>query len=422
MRIDVTERGAVYDGKTDNTVLLQSLIDALAQNGGGELCFPAGQYLTGSLCLQSHITLHLAAGACLLASHEEALYPFITPEEVEGFTRGTRRGILYAEGATGVTVCGEGTIDGNGAYWWSNEKSDTTRPRTIQFINCNRIRIEGIEIINSPCWTINPICCRNVVISGVSIQNPYESPNTDGINPESCSAVRISDCCVDVGDDCITIKSGLEHDLLQKQYPCENITVTNCTLLHGHGGVVIGSEMSGGVRNVSISNCIFRNTDRGIRIKTRRKRGGCVENVVVNNLIMDGVMAGITFNGYYACGADANDKELFMRKALPVKADTPVMRDMLFSNLIMKNVHAAGIYCLGLPEMPVKNIKFSGLTIETADVTEGEYCVAAPDIEKSFGDGIVLENAEEISIENCTISVCGEPYRFCNTEAIHVNS
>ena len=311
---------------------------------------------------------------------------------------------MYAADEKNITIKGEGIIDGCGDNWWESGKTDTQRPRTIQFINCSRIRIEGISIINSPCWTINPICCTDVAICGISIKNPYKSPNTDGINPESCKNVRISDCCVDVGDDCITIKSGLETDILQKQYPCENITVTNCTLIHGHGGVVIGSEMSGGVRNVTISNCVFQNTDRGIRIKTRRKRGGQVENILVSNLVMDSVMAGITMNAYYHCGASEDDMELFSLNALPITDTTPQMRDMLFSNIIMKNVRAAGIYILGLPEMPVKNIRMTNLDITVSGCTEGGHAVAAYHIEKSFGDGIVIDNGDGICIDNCTVS------------------
>lgn len=404
MRVDISKKNILGDGVTDYTIALQNIIDMLSQNGGGELYFPAGRYLTGSLYIKSNITINLGSGAVLAASGNYELYDVITQNDVSGFTRGTHRGILYAADEKNITIKGEGIIDGCGDNWWESGKTDTQRPRTIQFINCSRIRIEGISIINSPCWTINPICCTDVAICGISIKNPYKSPNTDGINPESCKNVRISDCCVDVGDDCITIKSGLETDILQKQYPCENITVTNCTLIHGHGGVVIGSEMSGGVRNVTISNCVFQNTDRGIRIKTRRKRGGQVENILVSNLVMDSVMAGITMNAYYQCGAKPDDMELFSQEALPVVETTPTMKDMLFSNIIMKNVRAAGIYLLGLPEMPVQNIRMTNLNITVEGCADGEYAVAAYHAEKSFGDGIVLEHAKDIYIDNCFVT------------------
>ena len=404
MRVDISKKNILGDGVTDYTVALQNMIDMLSGNGGGELYFPAGTYLTGSLYIKSNITINLGSGAILAASGNDELYPVITQDEVPGFTRGTRRGILYSIGEENITIKGEGIINGGGKNWWNSGMDDGERPRTVQFIRCSRIRIEGISIINSPCWTINPICCTDVVVSGITIRNPYESPNTDGINPESCKNVRISDCCVDVGDDCITIKSGLETDTLQKQSPCENITVTNCTLIHGHGGVVIGSEMSGGIRNVAISNCVFQNTDRGIRIKTRRKRGGCAENITVSNLIMDSVMAGITVNAYYQCGAKPDDMELFSQEALPAAETTPMMKDMLFSNIIMKNVRAAGIYLLGLPEMPVQNIRMTNLNITVEGCADGEYAVAAHHAEKSFGDGIVLEHAKDTYIDNCFVT------------------
>ena len=421
MRVDVSAKGICADGATDNTKALQDIIDMLADGGGGEMYFSAGRYMTGSLYVKSNITIYLESGATLAASGNYDLYPVITEDEIKGFTRGTHRGILYSVGERNITIKGEGTIDGCGENWWKGGKTDTQRPRTIQFINCSRIKVEGISIINSPCWTVNPICCDDVVISGISIKNPYKSPNTDGINPESCRNVRISDCCVDVGDDCITIKSGLETDILQKQFPCENITITNCTLIHGHGGVVIGSEMSGGVRNIVISNCVFQNTDRGIRIKTRRKRGGCVENVTVNNLIMDGVMAGITMNGYYHCGAEADNMELFSLDALPITDNTPIMRDMLFGNIIMKNVRAAGIYLLGLPEMPIENIRMTNLDIAVEGCAEGGHAVAAYHIEKSFGDGIVLDKVKNISIDNCSVTAVREKFIFANTDNVTVN-
>lgn len=175
-----------------------------------------------------------------------------------------------------VSIVGRGVIDGRGQIWWKNPENEH-RPRVIQTILCDDVVIDGITIINSPMWTIHPMCCNNVRVSNVTINNPVDSPNTDGINPESCSGVHITNCTIDVGDDCLTLKSGTETDYFQKQYPCENIVVSNCVMRNGHGGVVIGSEMSGGVKNITISNCIFDGTDRGIRIKTRRKRGGMLK-------------------------------------------------------------------------------------------------------------------------------------------------
>ena len=194
-------------------------------------------------------------------------------------------------------------MDGRGAAWWQRFREGTLchpRPRLISFADCRNVLIEGVTLTRSPSWTINPVRCENVVIDKVTIVNPADSPNTDGINPDSCRNVRIANCHIDVGDDCIAIKSGTEAEAADRRAPCENIAITNCTMVHGHGGVVIGSEMAGGVRNVVIANCIFESTDRGIRLKSRRGRGGIVEDVRVTNVIMTGVLCPFTVNLYYA--------------------------------------------------------------------------------------------------------------------------
>lgn len=163
MRVDISKKNILGDGVTDYTVALQNMIDMLSGNGGGELYFPAGTYLTGSLYIKSNITINLGSGAILAASGNDELYPVITQDEVPGFTRGTRRGILYSIGEEDITIKGEGIINGGGKNWWNSGIDDGERPRTVQFIRCSRIRIEGISIINSPCWTINPICCTDEI-------------------------------------------------------------------------------------------------------------------------------------------------------------------------------------------------------------------------------------------------------------------
>ena len=256
MTYNVAEYGIVGDGVTNYTDVLNGLTKRMA-NVGGTLYFPAGEYVTGTLFLGSNTTLYLETGAVLRGSERFEDFPFIDPDEVKGYTRGGRWGLISAYKAQNLKICGGGTIDGRGECWWRSGKNDYERPRTVSFIQCKDVVISDVTVCNSPCWTLHPMCCENVSIRSVTIRNPYDSPNTDGINPESCKNVRISDCYIDVGDDCVTIKSGAEEDLLQKQFPCENITVTNCIMAHGHGGVVFGSEMSGGIKNVTVSNCIF---------------------------------------------------------------------------------------------------------------------------------------------------------------------
>ena len=313
-RVDMLKAGAKANGKALNTKLINSTIDRLNRGGGGTLFFPAGTYLTGSIHLKSNITLELEAGATLLFSDNFDDYlPFVEVRH-EGVMMKSFQPLIYAVDAENITIKGEGTLDGQGKKWWMeffrvmidlkdngmrdinkyqpmwDAQNDTTaiyaetnkdyvstlqrrffRPPFIQPVRCKKVKIEGVKIVNSPFWTVNPEFCDNVTIKGITINN-VPSPNTDGINPESCRNVHISDCHISVGDDCITIKSGRDAQARRLGVPCENITITNCTMLAGHGGVVIGSEMSGSVRKVTISNCVFDGTDRGIRIKSTRGR------------------------------------------------------------------------------------------------------------------------------------------------------
>lgn len=248
------------------------------------------------------------------------------------------------------------------------------------------------------------MCCENVEISSVTVLYPYSSPNTDGINPESCKNVMISNCHIAVGDDCVTIKSGTEDDTLQKQRPCENITVTNCTMSHGHGGVVIGSEMSGGVKNVVISNCVFQNTDRGIRIKSRRNRGGCVDGIIVGNIIMDRVKCAVTVNEFYWCGAPKDSGHLFDEKSMPVTHLTPKISNISINGIIAKNVEAAGIYMCGLPECNISDITINNADITVTGCKEGFEAVLAYNRPLSFGDGIVMENVKDVCMNGVKIS------------------
>ncbi len=328
---------------------------------------------------------------------------------------------IYAYRAENIAIVGRGLIDGQGKAWWDfhrklrdeiaqtgkvatpstwsklfaennqgaaargrwEQMGNFLRPPMIQPFECRNVRIEGISLRNPPLWTINPVYCENVTVTGISIQNPEDSPNTDGINPDSCRNVHISDCHISVGDDCITIKSGRDEDGRRVGRPCENITVTNCTMLDGHGGVVIGSEMSGGVRKVAISNCIFDGTERGIRIKTTRGRGGVVEDIRVSNI----VMSRITRTPF--------DLNMFYERVPPepVSERTPVLRNMHFSDITVRGAPAAG-FLLGLEEMPVEDVTFSNVRIEA---------------EK----GLSCSNAKNIAFHDVRINTQKDPALLC---------
>lgn len=396
-RVDMLKSGAKADGKTLNTTLINHTVDRLSQAGGGTLFFPAGTYLTGAIRLKSNITLELEAGATLLFSDNFDDYlPFMEVRH-EGVMMKSFSPLISAMDAENITIKGEGTLDGQGKAWWTEffriyvdlekngmrelnkyqplwEKENDVealyaetnedwhgtlkrrffRPPFIQPVRCRRVRIEGVKIINSPFWTVNPEFCDNVVVTGVTIHN-VPSPNTDGINPESCRNVHISDCHISVGDDCITLKSGRDAQARRLGVPCENITITNCTMLSGHGGVVIGSEMSGSVRKVTISNCVFDGTDRGIRIKSTRGRGGVVEDIHVSNIIMSNIKReAVVLNLKYS-----------KMPVEPMSERTPLFRDISISGLTAVGVKTP-VKIVGLEEAPVTDIILRDINVKNA--------------------------------------------------------
>jgi polygalacturonase len=402
---NVRAHGAVGDGQALDSGAIQAAIDVCAESGGGTVYLPAGQYRSGSLFLRNNITLYLDAGAVILGSESPEDYPVIH-SRWEGKHQDTHAPLIGGSQLQNIAVTGRGTVDGRGAIWWQAKKEKTLahpRPRLISFSDCSNVLIEGITAINSPSWTINPVHCQNVNIRAITVINPADSPNTDGINPDSCRLVRISDCYVSVGDDCITIKSGTEHEQPDRYAPCRDITITNCTLERGHGGVVIGSEMSGGVQNVVISNCVFIGTDRGIRIKSRRGRGGTIEDIRVSNLIMDGVLCPFTMNLYYHIGM-RGDLNVSDKNPRSVNDGTPRLRRIYFSHITAREVkHAAG-FLYGLAEMPLEDISFSDISISISDEADSGYPEMADDIPSMSQAGFFIRNARRIRLENIQVT------------------
>jgi polygalacturonase len=433
---NVRDYGAVGDGNAKDTEAIRTAISTAAGAGGGTVYFPAGQYLTGSIHLRSNITLYLDAGAVLKFSQDFDDYLPMVQSRWEGTECTNFSPPIYAYRAENIAIVGRGLIDGQGKAWWDHfrkirdefaktgkvelsskwsklfgEKNQNVvsrgrweqmgnflRPPMIQPFECRNVRIEGISLRDPPLWTINPVYCDNVTVTGISIKNPGDSPNTDGINPDSCRNVHISDCHISVGDDCITIKSGRDADGRRVGRPCENITVANCTMLDGHGGVVIGSEMSGGVRKVAITNCIFDGTERGIRIKTTRGRGGVIEDIRVSNI----VMSRITRTPF--------DLNMFYEKvpAEPVSERTPILRNLHFSDITVRGAPAAG-YILGLDEMPVENVTFSNLSI---DADKGFSCSNAKNltfrairIDTKKGPALLCEKVTALEIDGIRMLV-----------------
>lgn len=411
------------------TEAIQGAIDKASEFGGGTVYFPAGEYLTGPLTLKSNIVLHVEAGALVkFSTNFDHYLPFVEVRW-EGTVIQTFKPLLHARDAKNITITGRGTIDGQGRAWWeeiwriesAKEKLEPTkyqkmteeanghiqtadyykrtrsylfhRPPLFQAFKCEDITIEGVTIQNSPFWTINPAFCNNITIDNVSIYNPY-SPNTDGINPTSCSNVRISNCHISVGDDCITIKSGRDADGRKWATPTENVTITNCTMLSGHGGVVIGSEMSGSIKKITIANCVFDGTDRGIRLKAARGRGGVVEDIRVSNVVMNNIQKeAFMFNLFY----DKNTVEE------PVTERTPIFRNIHISNVTATNVNTAG-RVIGIPEMPIHNLSFTNINVEAE---QGFSVTTARDIEfhdvkvnTTIGSAFKVEDSNNIILDH----------------------
>lgn len=384
---DIVRYGAVPDGKTLCTSAIQKAIDACASAGGGKVVVPAGRYLTNALFLKSNVHLEVLAGSILAFTQDISSVPSLQGRW-EGIDRTVYASLLNGQGLENVSITGRGTLDGQGTPWWDayrtvremrrkagmgDEREPENppdsplkwgRPRMINLYDSKNVLISGLHIQDSPSWNIHPVRCENVVIDGVTITAPATSPNTDGIDPDSCKNLRIANCYISVGDDCIIIKSGYRYR--EDGVPCEDITVTNCVFGAGHCGVGIGSETSGGVRNVVVSNCICDGTDRGLRIKTARTRGNVVENFRASNVVMRNVGEGITVTMFYT-GGDRH-------RAEPVDKFTPTFRNLHFSDVSIDDAKHA-ILIEGLAEMPIRDISITNFNGDNTEL--GLTCVNA---------------------------------------------
>lgn len=400
----ITDFGAVPNSEV-MTEKIQKAIDEAHEHGGGRVIVPSGKFLTGSLQLKDNIELHLLPGAILKFSDNPSDYP-VVKSRWEGASQNVLASCLYAEKAKNISVTGFGCLDGNGHKWWDTQRNNKEklpygRPKLISFDSCEQITIKDIRMIDSPSWTVHPIQSYNITIDNISIKNPADSPNTDGINPESCKNVRINNCNIDVGDDCIAIKAGTEE--ASELISCENITISNCTMVHGHGAVVIGSEMSGDVRNVTITNCVFQDTDRGVRLKSRRGRGGIVEDLRVNNIVMDNVMCPFVINLYYYCGPLGKEKYVWDKNPYPITKETPNFRRIHFANITARNIQAAAGFIYGLAEIYASEITFSNIDISMAEnATPGRPAMMA-NLENMTNHGFYVGFAKDLLFHNVTI-------------------
>jgi polygalacturonase len=388
----ILEFGAVPDGLTDSSEAFGRALAQAGASGGGTVLVPPGLFLSGPIELSSDTTLLLDKDAVLRFLFDPERYlPVLT--RWEGILCHCMHPLVFSSHARNVSIRGQGTLDGGGAPWWaehrakkaSKQKGPVTaiehrlaalnrfdgtqpsggggretqflRPPLVQFFECENVEVSGVTLRNSPFWTLHPVFCSGVHIDNVKIVNPPDAPNTDGIDIDSCTDVSIDSCLIDVGDDCIALKAGSGSAGLAEGRPTGEVTISHCTFLHGHGGVVIGSETAAGIRNVDVSNCRFIGSDRGIRLKSRRGRGGVVQNLSFRNLQMEGVLAPLTINLYYNCGHRAEEAAaLFSSELEPRTVLTPVMRNIRVTNLVATDCRSSAGFVVGLPESPVENL------------------------------------------------------------------
>ncbi len=436
--VNIKDFGAVNDGITLNTEAFAKAIANLSSQGGGHLIVPEGIWYTGPIQFEDNIDLHLDRGALLLFSENLADYP-VMKSDWEGLSTYRAMSPLSARGKKNISISGEGTINGNGQCWrpvkksklteaqWKkltqsgvvNEKGDIwfanenilkvygskeiqekvhsgdpqalelahdfLRPVLVSFIGCTNVLLQGVTFENSPAWNVHPLLCENLIVDNVNIRNPWYAQNGDGIDIESCTNVLLVNSSFDVGDDAICLKSGKDKDGRDRGIPSSNVLIEGCTVYHGHGGFVIGSEMSGGCKDIVARNCVFIGTDVGLRFKSTRGRGGVVENIYVDNIKMTDIPGeALIFDMYYGIKPGA--------PVPPVTVETPSFRNIFIKDVVCRSAGRAALFN-GLPEMPMKN-------------------VVIEDSRFRADKGFLLNNIDGLTMKNVTVDVPGEKITY----------
>lgn len=393
---NIKDFGAVADAKTSNTLVFEKAIKACASKGGGKVLVPNGKYLTGPIHLESNVNLHLEDNAEILFSLNPKEYP-IVHTSWEGTEVMNYSPLIYAKNKTNVAVTGKGTLNGqaDSTNWWiwsggknygwkkgipsQNDPNNREvlvdmaekgvpvservfgegrylRPNFIEFFECNTVLVKDITVINAPFWILHPIKTNNMIIDGVTVNS--HGPNNDGCDPEYSQNIIIRNCTFNTGDDCIAIKAGRDADGRRVGLPSKNIIVQNCKMIDGHGGVVIGSEISAGVNNVFVENCNMDspNLDRAIRIKTNSKRGGVIEDVYVRNLEVGTVKECVLkLNMFYNVYGSQTGNFI------------PTIRNISLENVNVKNGGKYSVWAEGYKESPVENVTLKNVKIQKVD-------------------------------------------------------
>ncbi|WP_438481342.1 glycoside hydrolase family 28 protein [Oleiharenicola lentus] len=410
-RVNLADFGAKPDGETLNTAAFARAISALSEKGGGTLIVPAGIWLTGPVELRSRIRVHLDAGALIQFSRDHTLYP-MRVFDARGEKEVDVTSPLSGNHLEDIAIAGAGVIDGGGDAWRHVKKAKTTeafwkalvasggvvnakgdewlpaapgfeapaalkalvasgslspadyepywfllRPRLLRLLECKRVLIEGVTFRNAPNWTLHPWLCEDVTLRDVKIFNDRWAQNSDALDIDSCRRVHVRGCIIDTGDDGLCLKSGINESGRRIGVPTEDVLIEDCTVYEGHGGFTIGSEMSGGVRNVLVQNCTFIGTALGLRFKTARGRGGLVENIHIRGIRMTGIEgSAIDFNFFYFSEDQAD------APVPAVSAGTPTFRNILFEEITSRGSKAA-FTLRGLPEMPIRDITFRDVSL-----------------------------------------------------------
>lgn len=411
-QVDIADFGGINDGTADNTQAFADAVAHIAQKGGGELRVGPGIWLTGPIEFTSNFCLNVEKGAVILFTRDHSKYPLIR-STFEGWDAWRCQSPLSAYNCENIAIVGEGVLDGQGDSWrpvkkgkmtgsqWQklldsggalNRKGDIWfpseggragyengalrsssdretlesvkdffRPVMLSFRHCKNVLLTGVSFQNSPAWCLHPYCCENVVLYRVSVRNPWYSQNGDGLDLESCTNSIITQCTFDVGDDAICIKSGKDAQGRRRGMPTQDALIVGNTVYHGHGGFVIGSEMSGGARRLYVKDCTFLGTDVGLRFKSTRGRGGVVEDIFIDGIRMvDIPTEALSFNLYYSGkspvpeeGDEPDQVKVEMR---PVDETTPVFRKIYISNVICDGADCAFLFN-GLPEMKISEVE-----------------------------------------------------------------
>jgi len=421
--VSLADFGADATGQALCTDAFCRAFEALEKKGGGRLVVTPGIWLTGPIVLKSNTELHLQAGAVIQFAADENLYS-IVQTSFEGLDTRRSQSPISAMGQQNIAITGQGAIDGNGQYWRPLKKQKVTesqwkkmtsrpggvlkrkdywvpsegydraeqvskmnvpagelsdeqwqdfkrflRPVMVSLIGCKNVLLKDVIFQNSPAWNIHPLMCENVIIDGILARNPFYAQNGDALDLESCKNALIVNSKFDAGDDGICIKSGKDADGRRRGRACENVVVDGCTVFAGHGGFVVGSEMSGGVKNIMVRNCQFLGTDVGLRFKSTRGRGGVVENIYVDGITMNEITTyALTFNMYYGgisvAEVLAKDESVAPAEvqAMSVTEETPVFRNIDIRNVVCSHAGFAMEFN-GLPEMPIDGIHLKNITI-----------------------------------------------------------